>query len=97
MGNEMKRLYRSRKDRMIGGVCGGLGEYLSMDPTVIRIIYVLFALTGGAGVFLYLILLLVIPEEPTTMQAETPTEANKLEAPAEAEKAGKRKPPKKTS
>jgi len=77
MSSDMKKLYRSRTDRMIGGVCGGLGEYLSIDSTVIRILYILFALTGGSGIFIYLILLLVIPEEPWEKEPVTPTEIEK--------------------
>lgn len=77
MSSDMKKLYRSRTDRMIGGVCGGLGEYLSIDSTVIRILYILFALTGGSGIFIYLILLLVIPEEPWEKEPVTPTEVEK--------------------
>jgi len=64
MSNE-KRLYRSRDDRMVGGVCAGLGKYLNIDPTVVRLIFVLGAFFGlGSLVVVYLILLLVIPEEP---------------------------------
>jgi len=60
-----KRLYRSRDDRMVGGVCAGLGKYLNIDPTVVRLIFVLGAFFGlGSLVVVYLILLLVIPEEP---------------------------------
>jgi phage shock protein C len=77
MSSETKKLYRSRTDRMIGGVCGGLGQYLSIDPTVIRILYILFALTGGSGIFIYLILLLVIPEEPWEKKPATPAEVEK--------------------
>ena len=64
---------------MIGGVCGGLGEYLSVDPTLIRILYLLFALTGGSGIFVYLILLVVIPEEPWEKEAEATTEVEETE------------------
>jgi len=60
-----KRLYRSRDNRMIGGVCAGLGEYIGMDPTVVRLIFVVGALLGfGSLVLVYLVMLLVIPEEP---------------------------------
>jgi len=62
MSSDVKKLYRSTNDRMIGGVCGGLGEFLGIDPTVIRLIFVLIAITGGAGVLIYLIMLLVVPE-----------------------------------
>jgi phage shock protein C len=64
MGDEIRRLYRSRKDRMIAGVCAGLGEYLSIDPTVIRILFVLLFLAGFSGILIYLIMLFIIPEEP---------------------------------
>lgn len=60
---ETRRLARSRSNRVIAGVCGGLGEYLGIDPTIIRIIFVLLALPGGApGVLPYLILWVVMPE-----------------------------------
>ena len=58
-----KRLYRSETDKKIAGVCGGLAEYLNIDPTVIRLIWALVALSG-AGILAYLIAALVIPEEP---------------------------------
>ncbi len=59
-----KRLYRSRNDRMIAGVCGGLGQFLGIDPTVVRLIFVAAVLAGFAGVLAYLILAIVIPLEP---------------------------------
>ena len=65
MTADVKRLYRSREDRMISGVCGGLGEYLSIDATIIRLIFVITALWGGAGLIVYIVMLLVVPEEPT--------------------------------
>lgn len=58
-----KRLYRSRTDRMIGGVCGGLGEYLEIDPTIIRVLWVVVALMG-AGVLAYLVMWIIVPEAP---------------------------------
>jgi len=59
----MTRLYRSQKDKMIAGVCGGLGEILNIDPTIVRLVFVLLALLGGHGILLYLILWLIIPRE----------------------------------
>ncbi len=59
-----KRLYRSRSDKMIGGVCGGLGEYFDVDPTIIRVLWVAVTLFGGAGVIAYLILWVIVPQEP---------------------------------
>ncbi len=58
-----RRLYRSQTDKMLGGVCAGLGQYLDIDPTVIRLIFILAALLGGHGILLYLILWLVMPPE----------------------------------
>ena len=49
----MKRLYKSRNDRKIAGVCGGIGEYLNIDPTIIRIIWVISAMLGGIGLLTY--------------------------------------------
>lgn len=66
--NMKKRLYRSRADRRIAGVCGGIADYLAVDPTIVRIIWVLFAIAGGPGVVLYIILAAVIPEEPAYVQ-----------------------------
>jgi len=82
MANEVKKLYRSRTDRMIAGVCGGLGEYLNVDPTLIRLIFVFAALLGGPGIIIYIVWLLVVPEEPLPNEAITPT---RFEAPPEEE------------
>lgn len=60
----MKRLYRSRTDRMLYGVCGGIAEYLGVDPTIVRLIWALFLLSGS-GLILYFIAALVIPEQYT--------------------------------
>jgi len=59
-----KRLTRSRQDRMIAGVCGGIGRYLSIDPTLIRLAMLLLAIWGGGGILVYIIAWIVIPEEP---------------------------------
>jgi phage shock protein C len=61
---DMKRLYRSANDKMIAGVCGGLGEYFHMDPTLMRLLFVFLALLGGHGLLLYLIMWIVVPVEP---------------------------------
>lgn len=61
---ESKRLYRSRNQRMICGVCGGIAEYFNVDPTIIRLAWVLFALTGGSGLLVYFIAAIIIPDEP---------------------------------
>jgi len=64
MSSDIKRLYRSRNERMIAGVCGGLADYLHTDPTLIRLLFVLFALAGGPGLVAYLILWIVVPLAP---------------------------------
>lgn len=62
---ETKKLYRSRTDRMIAGVCGGLGKYLGIDPTLVRLVFALLVLFGvGSGLVLYIILMVIVPEEP---------------------------------
>lgn len=61
---EPKRLYRSRRSRMICGVCGGVAEYFNIDPTLVRLGLILFACLGGSGVLGYIIAAIVIPEEP---------------------------------
>lgn len=61
-----RRLFRSR-DRVIGGVAGGLGEYLGVDPVWFRIGFVLLALGGGSGVLIYLVMWMVVPERPDGM------------------------------
>jgi phage shock protein C len=65
MANDYKKLYRSRQNRMISGVCGGLGEYFGIDPTLMRILFVLATFLGfGSALLVYIILLIVVPEEP---------------------------------
>lgn len=59
-----KKLYRIPSDGMIGGVCAGLGEHLDLDPTIIRLIFVLLFLTGSAGFWIYLIMLIIVPLKP---------------------------------
>lgn len=60
---EVKRLYRSKTDRMLGGVCGGLAEYFNVDPTIIRLLWVLITfMSFGAGILAYVIAWIIIPE-----------------------------------
>lgn len=59
-----RRLYRSRTQKVIGGVCGGLGDYFSMDPVWFRIGFVVLALGGGSGLLIYLLMWLIVPEQP---------------------------------
>jgi phage shock protein C len=67
MSNEPKRLYRSRSERMIAGVCGGLAEYFGIDPTLVRLAFIV-ALFYGPGPLAYLIMMIVVPEEPYPSQ-----------------------------
>ncbi|MGC1549194.1 MAG: PspC domain-containing protein [Rhodanobacter sp.] len=59
-----KRLYRSRSDRTLAGVCGGIAEYLGWDPTLVRVGWIILTLLGGSGILIYLIMWLVMPEAP---------------------------------
>lgn len=59
-----RRLWRSRTDRKIAGICGGLGQYFNVDPFWMRLIFVVFFLAGGAAFFIYIIMWLLIPLEP---------------------------------
>ncbi|MGV9102576.1 MAG: PspC domain-containing protein [Candidatus Thorarchaeota archaeon] len=61
---KQKKLYRSREDKVIGGVCGGIAEYTGIDATIIRVLWVLLTLGYGAGLIIYIILMIVIPMEP---------------------------------
>ncbi|NDJ53027.1 MAG: PspC domain-containing protein [Chloroflexi bacterium] len=69
MSEQPKRLYRNRSDKVIGGVCGGLGTYFNLDPTLVRVVFVLFTLAGGSGILLYIILWIIMTEEPEGQQS----------------------------
>lgn len=58
-----KRLHRSNENKVIAGVCGGIAEYFDMDPTLIRLAWILFCALGGSGVLAYIIAALIIPEK----------------------------------
>ncbi len=68
-----KRLYRSRSDRMIWGVCGGLAKYFDIDPTIVRIIAVLLIFANGLGILAYIILAIVVPLESSAATATKET------------------------
>ena len=59
-----KRLYKSNTDKKIDGVCAGIAEYMNLDPTVIRLAWIVFSLLGGSGVLAYIIAAIVIPRNP---------------------------------
>jgi phage shock protein C len=59
-----RKLYRSRTDRKLAGVCGGLAQYFNSDATLIRVLFVVLALLGGPGLVIYLLMWILVPEEP---------------------------------
>ena len=59
-----KRLYRNEKEKMIAGVCSGIAEYFDIDPTLIRLAWVLFCALGGSGIIAYIIAAIIIPAKP---------------------------------
>ena len=64
------KLYRSKKDRKISGVCGGIGEFVNMDPTVIRVLWVILSIlsTGFPGLIIYIVMTIIVPEEPDSFE-----------------------------
>lgn len=59
----MKKLYKSRSDRMLCGVCGGIAEYLNIDSTIIRLLVVVLSLGFGGGILAYIIAAIIMPED----------------------------------
>ena len=59
-----KRLHKSESDKKLCGVCGGIAEYFDIDPTIVRLGWIIFCLAGGSGVLWYIIAALVMPEDP---------------------------------
>ncbi|MDF2866267.1 MAG: phage-shock protein [Clostridia bacterium] len=62
----VKRLYKSRKDKMIFGVCGGIADYIHMDPSLVRLLWILFGCIFGSGIITYIIVALILPYERTS-------------------------------
>jgi len=60
-----KKLYKSSNDKVLAGVCGGIGEYFAIDTVIIRLLWVVFTLMGGAGLITYIIAAIIIPEKTT--------------------------------
>lgn len=63
-----KRLYKSNQNKMIAGVCGGIAEYFALDPTLIRLGWVIFSLMGGSGILAYILAAIIIPERPRELE-----------------------------
>jgi phage shock protein PspC (stress-responsive transcriptional regulator) len=67
----MRSLTRSKTDKVIAGVCGGLGEYFNVDPVIIRLIFVVVTILGGAGVLAYIVMWIIVPESGQKSYAES--------------------------
>jgi len=70
--NSIKRLYRSRTNRIIFGVCGGLGEYFGIDPIIFRLIFLALTFGGGAGILLYIVMAFLVPNDPSGKAGSEP-------------------------
>lgn len=66
----MKKLYRSRENKVLAGVCGGIGEYFEIDPVIIRLIWIVLTMIWGFGLFLYIIAIFLIPLEPKEIKIQ---------------------------
>lgn len=66
-----RKFYRSKQDKVIGGVAGGLGEYFDIDPVIVRVVFVLAALGWGVSILAYIILWIIIPESPVPYKVKT--------------------------
>lgn len=64
-----KKLYKSRSNKILCGVCGGVGEYIGLDPVLVRIIFLLLCFAVGGGLILYIIAAIIMPKEPDDMGA----------------------------
>ena len=62
--NATRKLYRSKTNRQVAGVCGGLAEYFNLDATLIRILFVVLAVLGGSGLIIYVAMWIIVPKEP---------------------------------
>jgi phage shock protein PspC (stress-responsive transcriptional regulator) len=88
-----KRIYRSRQNKMIAGVCGGIAEYFNIDPTIVRLVTVVFTLTYGMGLLAYIIAAIVIPENNSDFsQSNYGTSQNSEPAADNSQFNGQRKP-----
>ena len=59
-----RKLYRSKSNRQLAGVCGGLAQYFNIDATLVRVLFILLAVLGGSGLVLYLAMWIIVPKEP---------------------------------
>jgi phage shock protein C len=89
---KQRRLYRSEKDRLLGGVCGGLAEYFGTDPILVRVIFVILTLfPAGLGIVAYIVLWIVVPQASSTeLSAKEAVKENIEELKKTATEAGKK-------
>jgi phage shock protein C len=80
----VKRLYKSRKNKVVDGVCGGIAEYFDVDPVLVRIIFVLFFFFGGSALIAYIVGIIIMPRAPYELAQETGTKAEKQEKVSES-------------
>jgi phage shock protein PspC (stress-responsive transcriptional regulator) len=82
---ESKKLYRSQNDKMIAGVCSGLGHFFGIDPTIVRLLFVFTALLGASSILVYIVLWIVVPPdvEPTTAYIPPQSPSEPPEQPSE--------------
>jgi len=80
MTNQQRRLYRNQSNKVFAGVCSGLGEYLNVDTIVIRLIWVLLTLLGGAGIIAYILAYFIIPAKPNESGQTTPQQTHDFTA-----------------
>ncbi len=85
----MKHLYRSSTHRVIGGVAGGIGEYLDVDPVLVRILFVVAFLAGGVGIVAYIIAWIIIPEQPRENAMSMPPDPQQSNIPPQPQQAPK--------
>jgi phage shock protein C len=91
LGGRMKKLCKSRKNKVVDGVCGGIAEYLDVDPVLIRIVAVLFFFTGGATLIAYIVGMIIIPRQSLeeARESETAQTQNAMASCSQAESRGK--------
>lgn len=71
-----KKFQRTRNEKVISGVCGGLGNYFEVDPIIFRFAFIALLLAGGSSIFIYIILVIVIPKEPYILQSQGASNAS---------------------
>lgn len=74
--HDLKKLYRSGSDRVLGGIAGGMGEFFGIDPNIVRLIFILLTIFGGSGVIIYIILWMIIPVSGDTKATKTSINLN---------------------